>query len=49
MSKEELKRSSDVLELGKLLVKALDLDETVDTLGRWMAHHIAELMQAAEQ
>ena len=49
MSKEELKRSSDVLELGKLLVKALDLDETVDTLGRWMVHHIAELMQAAEQ
>ncbi len=49
MLKEELKRSSDVLELGKLLVKALDLDQTVDTLGRWMAHHVAELMQAVEE
>ncbi|HVW57831.1 MAG TPA: hypothetical protein VHC00_19315 [Rhizobiaceae bacterium] len=49
MLKEELKRSRDVLELGKLLVKALDLDQTVDTLGRWMAHHVAELMQAVEE
>jgi hypothetical protein len=49
MLQEELKRSREVLELGKLLVKALDLDQTVDTLGRWMAHHIAELMQAAEE
>lgn len=38
-----------VLELGKKLTQELDLDKSVDTLGRWMAHYIAELMQEAEQ
>ncbi|HTF95301.1 MAG TPA: AVAST type 3 anti-phage protein Avs3b [Cellvibrio sp.] len=36
------------LELGKELVRELGLGQSVDTLGRWMAHHIAELMQDAE-
>jgi hypothetical protein len=35
--------------LGQRLVKELGLDDGVDTLGRWMAHRVAELMQQAEQ
>ncbi|WP_147243835.1 AVAST type 3 anti-phage proein Avs3b [Marinomonas rhizomae] len=45
----ELLRCEAVLELGKKLTQELDLDKSVDTLGRWMAHYIAELMQEAEQ
>ncbi len=37
-----------VLDLGRALVKELGLDDSVDTLGRWMAHYIAELIEAAE-
>lgn len=33
-----------VLELGQHLVRELDLDDSVDTLGRWMAHYVAELI-----
>lgn len=35
--------------LGQRIVKELGLDNSVDTLGRWMAHRVAELMQRAEQ
>jgi len=35
--------------LGKRIVKELDLEDSVDTLGRWMAHRIVELMERAEQ
>ncbi len=38
----------NVLSLGKLLVEELGLDKSVDTLGRWMAHYIAELIRSAE-
>ena len=38
----------DVLGLGRHLVRELNLEDGVDTLGRWMAHHIAELLAAAE-
>ncbi len=38
-----------MLELGRKLVKELELDQSVDTLGRWMAHYIAELIQNAEK
>ncbi len=38
-----------VMTLGKQIVKELDLEDSVDTLGRWMAHRIAELMERAEQ
>ena len=41
-------RSEPLLELGKRIVNELGMDDSVDTLGRWMAHHIAELIQAAE-
>ena len=37
-------RSDSVLALGKKLVDELGLDQSVDTLGRWMAHYIAEKM-----
>jgi hypothetical protein len=37
------------LILGQRLVKELGLDDSVDTLGRWMAHRVSELMQIAEQ
>jgi hypothetical protein len=36
------------LGLGRALVEELGLDPGVDTLSRWMAHHIAELIKAAE-
>ncbi len=37
----------DVLDLGRALVKELGLDPGVDTLSRWMAHYIAELIEEA--
>jgi hypothetical protein len=37
------------LELGRKLTKELGLDQSVDTLGRWMAHYIADLIQDAEK
>ncbi|MCU7247431.1 AVAST type 3 anti-phage proein Avs3b [Pseudomonas koreensis] len=36
------------MALGKKLVTEQGFDGSVDTLGRWMAHHIAELIQEAE-
>lgn len=41
-------RSEALVALGKKLVAELGLDDSVDTLGRWMAHHIAELMKELE-
>jgi hypothetical protein len=41
-------RSEAIFELGKKIVEELGPDQSVDTLARWMAHHIAELIQAAE-
>ena len=37
-------RCDAILALGKQLVEELKLDQSCDTLGRWMAHHIAELI-----
>lgn len=39
---------NEVIELGKLLVKELELEDSVDTLGRWMAHYIAEKIEVAK-
>jgi len=39
---------TQVINLGKLLVKELGLEYSVDTLGRWMAHYIAEKIVSAE-
>jgi len=41
-------RSEKILELGKKLVVELGLADSVDTLGRWMAHYIAVLIHDAE-
>jgi hypothetical protein len=43
-----LKPPKDVLELGRHLVRELGIEDGVDTLGRWMAHHLAELIDKAE-
>jgi hypothetical protein len=43
-----LKLPRDVLELGQHLVRELGFDDQRDTLGRWMAHHLAELIDRAE-
>jgi hypothetical protein len=40
---------ADALALGRQLVQELELDEGVDTLGKWMAHHLAELIVRAER
>ena len=34
------------MALGDKIVSALNLHRTVDTLGRWKAHHLAELVLA---
>ena len=41
-------QSKALLDLGKKLVDELGLDNSVDTLGRWMAHYIAELILDVE-
>jgi hypothetical protein len=40
--------SSAVCRLGKKLVQELQLEPGVDTLAKWMAHYIAELMAEAQ-
>lgn len=37
-----------IIKLGKKLVDELNLSDGVDTLGKWMAHYIAELIEKAE-
>lgn len=37
-----------LLELGRALAKELGTQEGVDTLGRWMAHYLAEQLQLLE-
>ncbi len=34
----------DVVQLGELIVSELGLEDSNDTLGRWMSHRLAELM-----
>ena len=38
-----------ILNLGKALVREMEGEESTDTIGRWMAHHLAELMEAAKK
>lgn len=45
---EQSKEPKDVLELGHYLASELGVYEGVDTLGRWMAHYLAELIDKAE-
>ena len=37
-----------MLDLGRLIVRQLEHEERCDLLTRWMAHHIAELIQQAD-
>ena len=43
-----LPRFDEVVALGRKLVDELDEGPRPDTLGRWMAHYVAELIDAAE-
>ena len=45
---EELPRFDEVLALGRKIVKELKQEHFFDTLGRWIAHYVAELIVAAE-
>jgi hypothetical protein len=45
---EPLKQPKDVLALGEHLVRELGFKDGVDTLGRWMSHHLAELIDKAK-
>lgn len=45
---EQSTRSEAIIALGKKLISELGLGSSVDTLGRWMVHYIAELVQEAE-
>jgi hypothetical protein len=38
----------DIIKLGKKLVQELMSETTTNTLGRWMAHYVAELIHKAE-
>ena len=40
--------SDGVLKLGEKIVDELGLDQTCDTLGRWMAHYIADKISDVE-
>jgi len=35
----------EIIKLGKKIVKELNLETSVNTLGRWMSHYVAELIQ----
>jgi len=39
----------DIVSLGNKLVKELELEDTCETLQRWMAHYLAELILKAEK
>jgi hypothetical protein len=43
------KQLADVIALGKKIEQELGIEDDVDTLGRWMIHYIAELVDRAEK
>lgn len=45
---ENVEASDKIFALGRQLVGELGLDDSVDTLGRWMAHYIADLITKVE-
>ncbi len=45
---EQSAHFEDIVALGIKLVNELKLGDSVDTLGRWMVHYVAELIQEAE-
>lgn len=40
---------ANVLDLGERLVSELGLEDSTDTLGRWMAHYIAQLIEEVRE
>lgn len=46
---EHLKAQQEIVNLGKTIVKELELDPGVDTLSKWMAHYAAEKIKSAEE
>ncbi len=46
---EPSKQLADVIALGKKIEQELRIEDDVDTLGRWMIHYIAELVDRAEK
>lgn len=46
---EDSKAQDKILNLGKAIVKELELDPGVDTLAKWMAHYVAEKIVLAEK
>jgi len=49
MNMETSEQSEKIIDLGKLLVKELGLEPSVDTLARWMAHYLAERIDYVEK
>lgn len=46
---EKLKPSEEeIIKLGEKIVKELNLNQGVDTLGRWMSHYLSELIVKSE-
>jgi hypothetical protein len=45
---EDLKVQQKIIELGKKIVKELELDPGVDTLSKWMSHYLAEKIELAK-
>lgn len=45
---ENLEQQEQIINLGKLLVKELNLESESDTLSQWMAHFLAEKILAVE-
>ncbi len=46
---EHSKPWTELVSLGELIVDELGLNTSTDTLSRWMAHRLAELIQEADQ
>lgn len=46
---EQSEAQERILNLGKLFVKELNLEPGVDTLSRWMAHYLAEMITIVEE
>lgn len=46
---EDLEQQNQIINLGKLLVKELGLENSVDTLSRWMAHYLADKISLIER
>ena len=46
---EDLKAQKKIIDLGKAIVKELELDPGVDTLAKWMAHYVAEKIELVEK